>query len=356
MKYLIVDIANQLNMNSYVRVPEPELIPVAAITLTLNNIVKIFNQYKCDHVVICCEGGSWRKVIYPEYKANRKVKQLSQTEKEREQSKFFFQETDKFIRFLQEKTNASVLRENGIEGDDFVARWIDTHQEDEHIILSNDSDFIQLLSNNVDIYNPTGKYLLTKDMALNDEGSIAYIERIITETKNDIKIKMKKSFPVEVPDPEYELFKKCIRGDAGDNIMSAYPRCSEKGTKNKAGIIDAFNDKENKGIEWNMFMLHEWEKVVGKDEDGKAILKKVRVIDEYNKNKELIDLRAQPEEIKESMDQVIFNEENKQKRTSVGFDFIRICNDLGLGKIQQNINEYARPFNHGAKKNGSKVI
>ena len=355
MKYLIVDIANQLNCNSFVRA-EPELVPVAAITITMNNIVKLFDQYKCNHVVICCEGGSWRKIIYPEYKANRTVKKLLQTEKEKETSRFFFDETDKFINFIQEKTNATVLKAPGVEGDDFVARWIDTHPNDEHIILSNDSDFIQLLSDNVEIYNPSDKYLLSKNFALDDDGSIAYVERIITEEKNGVKVKMKKSFPVSVPNPEYELFKKCIRGDSGDNIMSAYPRCSEKGTKNKIGIIGAFEDRHDKGIQWNMFMLHEWEKVVGKKEDGTPILKKVRVLDEYNRNVELINLRNQPEEIINLMDETIKLEENKQRRFSVGFDLIRICNDLGLGKIQQNVTEYARPLNYGAKQDGSKVI
>lgn len=355
MKYLIIDIANQLNTNSYVRVPEPEMLPIAAITLTLYNISKVFNMYKCDHVVICCEGGSWRKVIYPEYKAHRKIKALQKTEKEKEESKYFFSETDKFINFIKEKTNATVLKEQMIEGDDFVARWIQTHPSDEHIILSNDTDFIQLLSDNVDIYNPMGKYLLTKEYALNDEGSIAYVEKIITENKDNIKVKMKRSFPVEVPDPEYELFKKCIRGDAGDNIMSAYPRCRENSTKNKVGIKEAYEDRFNKGIEWNMFMLTEWNKVVGIDSDGEPIKKKVKVMDEYNINKELIDLSMQPDDIKDIMDAAIYEEENKNRRTNVGIELTKICNQMDLFKIKENIMEYSKIFNYGVK-HGSKNI
>ena len=352
MKHLIVDIANQLNINSFVRVPEPEMVPVAAITLTLNTIIKLFDKYECDHIVICCEGGSWRKSIYPEYKANRKVKKLLQTEKEKEQSKYFFEETDRFITFLKEKTNATVLKAGSIEGDDFVARWIDTHPDDHHVILSNDGDFIQLLADNVDIYNSVGKYLLTKDYAINEEGSTAYVERVVVENHNNIKVKIKKSFPIQVPDPDYELFKKCIRGDAGDNIMSAYPKCREISTKNKVGIKSAYEDRFNQGIEWNMFMLAEWDKVVGKDDNGKPITKKVRVIDEYNKNIELINLRKQPQYILDIMDNAIIDEEEKPRRMSVGFDFIRICNDLGLHKVKDNIVDYARPFNFGVKKHG----
>ena len=29
----------------------------------------------------------------------------------------------------------------------------------------------------------------------------------------------------ELPDPEYILFEKCVRGDPTDNVFSAYPRC-----------------------------------------------------------------------------------------------------------------------------------
>lgn len=356
MKHLIVDIASQLNTNSFVSVPEPEMLPIAAITLTLNNIIKVFNLYKCNHIVICCEGGSWRNAIYPQYKAHRKIKKLQKTEKEKEESKYFFNETDKFINMIKERTNATVLKTSMVEGDDFIARWIDTHPNDEHIIMSGDTDFIQLLSDNVEIYNPSGKYLLNKNYAINDEGAFAYVERTVTEVKNGIKVKMKKSFPVEVPNPEYELFKKCIRGDSSDNIMSAYPKCREKSTKNKIGIEEAFADRHNKGIHWNMFMLTEWEKVVDKNDDGSPIYKKVKVIDEYHINEELINLRKQPKDIIDLMDQVIMEEENKPRKMAVGIDFIKICNEINLPKIKENLVEYARPFNYGAKEYGSKNI
>ena len=37
-----------------------------------------------------------------------------------------------------------------------------------------------------------------------------------------------------------------MRGDTSDNVFSAYPGVRVKGTKNKVGLQDAFEDKESK--------------------------------------------------------------------------------------------------------------
>ena len=39
------------------------------------------------------------------------------------------------------------------------------------------------------------------------------------------------------------LFEKCMRGDTSDNVFSAYPGVRTKGTKNKVGLIEAYEDK-----------------------------------------------------------------------------------------------------------------
>ena len=47
------------------------------------------------------------------------------------------------------------------------------------------------------------------------------------------------------------------RGDTSDNILvlSGAPK---KGTKNKIGMLEAFEDKEKQGFNWNNFMLQRW--------------------------------------------------------------------------------------------------
>ena len=40
--------------------------------------------------------------------------------------------------------------------------------------------------------------------------------------------------------------------------MSLVHRCPKKGTKNKVGLIEAFEDRKNKGFNWNNMMLQRW--------------------------------------------------------------------------------------------------
>lgn len=343
-RFLLVDTANQFAINSFVSVPDISLKISAAITLTLRNISEVTKKYDCTRVVFCMEGGSWRRDVYPEYKAHRRIKNSEASKKEKEEQEFFFSETDRFMNAVKTKTNAIVLRENKIEGDDFIARWIQTHPNDEHIILSNDSDFYQLISNNVRIYNPQHNYIISIDSVLDIEGNPAFKEKTITEKKSNITIKKKKSYPIETPNPEYELFKKIIRGDAGDNISSAYPRASEKGTKNKTGILEAFVDRKNKSYHWNSFMLHEWKKVKSLDEDGTPITENVKVKDEFCINEQLIDLTKQPDNIKDIMDLAINLEEEKPVKRNIGLLLNGILTDLDLLTVLKNPQFYISPL------------
>ena len=62
----------------------------------------------------------------------------------------------------------------------------------------------------------------------------------------------------EAIQPEWLLFEKCMRGDTSDNVFSAYPGVRKKGTRNKVGLIEAFDDKQHKGFAWNNPMLQRW--------------------------------------------------------------------------------------------------
>lgn len=346
-RFLIVDTANQLAMNSFVKTNDITMKISAALTLTLKNIATVFNRFDCSRVVFCMEGGSWRRDVYPDYKAHRRIKQAESSEKDKEEQEYFFSETDRFMEEVKTKTNAIVLRENKIEGDDFIARWIQTHQFDEHIILSNDTDFYQLISDNVRIYNPQYNFIISKDYVLDDENNPAFKEKIVTEKRNNLLVKRKKSYPVEPPNPKYELFKKIIRGDSGDNIQSAYPRASEKGTKNKTGIIEAFNDMNAKSYHWNSFMLHEWEKIKSIDSSGTPLTEKVKVKDEFSINEQLIDLTKQPDYIKEKMDKVISEEEYKPRKRNIGLVMNKIINDLDMFTVANNLQFYISPLAKG---------
>jgi hypothetical protein len=131
-----------------------------------------------------------------------------------------------------------------------------------------------------------------------------------------------------------------MRGDAGDNVFSAYPGVRTKGSKNKVGLIEAYSDRTKQGFNWNNMMLQRWA-----DPDGNEF----RVKDLYERNKLLIDLTAQPDEIKELVDASIANGVRTQTTPQVGVHFMKFCGKYELQKISEQADSYAKWLNNPYK-------
>lgn len=300
--------------------------------LILNSMKKEYREWKGDHVVFFLEGRSWRKDVYPAYKANRKVAYAQMTPKEQEDQQILMEAFNDFTAYLDEKTNITVLRNPKAEADDMIYAWIDCHPDDSHVLISSDSDFIQLLRfPNVRIYDPVKDILMTRDGIFNDKG-----QRLEFSLDGKAKIKVGKPDDNFVADPlwyEYALFLKCIRGDGTDNIFSAYPGVREKGTKNSIGILEAYNDKENKGYSWNNFMLQKWTDHEGKEQ---------RVKEAFEFNQSLIDLSLMPDDVKNGCLKIIAEELEKENVPApvIGMSFLKFCGRWNLKKI----GDYAESF------------
>jgi hypothetical protein len=132
------------------------------------------------------------------------------------------------------------------------------------------------------------------------------------------------------------LFKKIIRGDGGDNVFSAYPGVREKGSKNTVGIREAYDDRDKQGFHWNNFMLQRWV-------DHNKVEHRVR--DCYDRNRMLIDLTAQPDDIKQAVDQRIKESVRTTTTPQVGIHFMKFCGKYELEKISQNAETYAKWLN-----------
>lgn len=292
--------------------------------ITLNSIRKVYTQFSGDHLVICCEGNSWRKSHYAGYKKNRLIKMLQKTTEEQEDDAIFLQALQEFEEYLTFKTNASILKCPVAEADDMIAIFVDSHPYDEHFIISADSDFYQLLAPNVKIYNGMEDATITLDGYFKDNG----------EPMLDKKTGLHRT----IDTPEYILFEKCIRGDSSDNIFSAYPKVRSKSTKNKVGILGAFADRENKGYDWNNFMQSTWV-----DENGDE----QKVADRYEFNRKLIDLRLQPEDIKEQclMSMAMSLAREPVKSHEVGINFLKFCEAWSLDKIAKYPDAYSKILN-----------
>ena len=324
MKYLLIDTANMFFRARHVafRATDPWEKVGYALHISMAAINKVAKKFDTDHVVFCLEGRSWRKDYYKPYKANRSEARAALTEREQEEEKLFWDTFDDFNQYLREKTNCSVLRDGDAEADDLIARWIDLHPADEHVIISSDSDFYQLLAGNVKQFNGITDQLIT-------------IEGIF-DAKGKPVIDKKTKLPKEVPDPEWLLFEKCMRGDSSDNVFSAFPGVRKKGTKNKVGLLEAFADRSSKGYAWNNMMLQRWT-----DHEGKEH----RVLDDYNRNRQLIDLKQQPEEIKQRVDNFIREQITNKDVGQVGSKFLKFCGKYELNRLSENAEQYGRWLN-----------
>jgi hypothetical protein len=71
-----------------------------------------------------------------------------------------------------------------------------------------------------------------------------------------------------------------------------------------------------------------------------------RVLDDYERNRQLIDLAAQPAEIKQIMVDTITTATQANKNVSqVGIRLMKFCNLYDLKKIADQAQAYAEPLN-----------
>jgi 5'-3' exonuclease len=288
-----------------------------SIHTTLQSIAAAWRNQQATHVVCALEGRSWRKDFYKPYKANREVARQAATVKEQEELKAFLEGYANLIDYLQTKTNVTILQHEQLEADDLIAGWIQNHPDDHHTIISSDSDYYQLLANNVNQFNGVTQELHTIN------GIFDYKGKLVLDKKTKL--------PKETPNPELILFTKICRGDPTDNIFSAYPGVRVKGTKNSVGINEAFEDRKSKGFSYNNFMLQRWT-----DHNGVEH----RVLDDFDRNRILIDLSAQPEHIRKVIDETVTQTESKNINM-IGAHFLKFCGKHNLIKISEQSTTYS---------------
>ena len=179
----------------------------------------------------------------------------------------------------------------------------------------------QLISPTVSQYNGVGDLHITHDGIFDAKGK---------------PVKDKKTGePKPAQDPEWMLFEKCMRGDTSDNVFSAYPGVRTKGSKNKVGLMEAFEDRKTRGFNWNNLMLQRWV-----DHNGVEH----RVLEDYQRNVQLCDLTAQPDDIKAIIKETIATHAVPKEVTQVGIRMLKFCNQWDMKKIADNIQTYAEPF------------
>ena len=323
MTYILVDTANTFfRARHVVRGEIEEKVGMSLHTL-LSSVRKAWKDFDGKHVIFCLEGRSWRKDFYEPYKRNRQVARDALSPRDAEEDKVFWETFDDFKEFIIDKTNCTVLQHPNLEADDLIAGFIQAHPNDNHVIISTDGDFAQLIAPNVKQYNGVSAVTTTHEGYFDDKGK---------------PVKDKKTGEVKgAPDPQWLLFEKCMRGDTSDNVFSAYPGVRTKGSKNKVGLQEAYADRNSKGYNWNNMMLQKWV-----DHEGVEH----RVLDDYNRNVTLCDLTAQPENIKKLIAETIQAEIDKEKNIpQVGIRLMKFCGSYDLVKISEQVTSYVEPLN-----------
>lgn len=323
MTYILIDTANLFYKSKHVvRSNDPDLKVGMAFHILFSSIAKSFRDFGGTHVVFALEGRSWRKDFYAPYKRNRTETREQMTQAELESDKIFYDAFAHLVEYIQTETNCTVVRHPRCEADDFIARWVQTHPNDKHVIISSDSDFYQLINENVSQYNGITNQHITHNGVFDDRGRPVM----------DNKTKKQKI----IDDPKWILFEKCIRGDVSDNVFSAYPGARTNGTKNKTGLKEAFNDMDTKGFQWNNFMLQRWA-------DHENV--EHRVLDDYIRNRTLIDLTQQPDDIKQAIDATIAEAITPKEISQVGIRFMKFCGKYSLLKLSERATDHTNYLN-----------
>jgi len=259
---------------------------------TLN---KYFKKYSPDQVICTFDRPNWRKAYTKSdmclsgkvYKANRRQ---NMTPNEENRYNKFKEHITEFEQIIRTKTSMICMAADQLEADDIMAGFVEAYPDDRVFVISADKDLIQLLKfPNVRLIDPA----TDKDR--------------------------------ECDDVEWFMFLKCIRGDRGDNVHSAYPRVRE--TK----VREAFDDEFKR-----LTMLNTKITILVKDEPVELL-----VGDLFEENKLLMDLYTQPAPVKRLITKTISDAMANPGKYS-HFHFIKFCGQQNLLAIAKNVDQYIK--------------
>ena len=231
------------------------------------SIIALNKKFKPDDIVICGEGRSWRKDVYPHYKAHRK--------KGRDKSPYDFDKIFPMINQIIDEINEfmpwKAVSHKRAEADDIIGQIGRRHAMSggKVVIVSSDHDFKQLHEfGNVVQWNPTMKKLV--------RGEPGYLKTHI------------------------------IKGDSGDGIENIL---TDGGTlitegKRQTPIRKMFLDA--------CMAMHEDELIAHPD-----------LSENYQRNRELIDLSYTPQDIKLDINKMYDEYDGQGDRKKVFNYFIK---------------------------------
>jgi len=193
MKDLYIDVSHMAYRFLFANARDIEAVGMNLLRhmLLKNGILFYLNKFKPDRCFVCFDtkGSNWRYDVLPTYKGQRKANR----EKHNIDWQEFFKLLEDFQTELRDFFPIYSIKHDSLEADDIIAHLVRNNQDRNKIIVTSDSDYVQLL-----------KYRNTK---------------LFDPMKNKFKV---------CESPRYELEKKILTGDKSDNIPAIRPRCGEK--------------------------------------------------------------------------------------------------------------------------------
>jgi len=185
-KILIVDVMN-LFIRGYAANPSTneDGIHIGGISGSLVSLGYVIKKFKPTRVILATEGkggSQYRKLLFPEYKANRKK---SKKKKKKYNRKFYYDDPEiedkmmklqlsRLFEYFECLPITIVQNIDYVEADDIIAYIVNSMPNSKHIIMSSDKDFLQLCSDNVNVYSPIKRILYNKENVIDVFGVPAH--------------------------------------------------------------------------------------------------------------------------------------------------------------------------------------
>lgn len=158
----------------------------------------IQNFKPVDEIILAIDSkNSWRKLLFQKYKSDRAKKRKDDIDWDT-----LYAQLNLFIEDIKQKIPFKIIKVNRAEADDIIAvlcKNINKHT----IIMSNDSDFLQLQSKQTSIFNPTKREYLTLT-----EDKDTFLSKLCLKGQNKDNI-----FNCKTPDDYPDSLRKPPLGD-----------------------------------------------------------------------------------------------------------------------------------------------
>lgn len=213
---LLIDSAHALRRSMY----QPNLrelsnsrgMPTGGIYGYFNSLRSAVNSMSASSVLICHEGGhsQRRKAVYEHYK-ERQIEEEPERDMHGYTDYEYYSHQLSWVEKILESLGVHQLRVPGKEGDDIIFQATRL-LKGQKIIISEDSDFFSLISEEVAVYRP--------------------IKKVYVDLNNFEEI-------TGVPSPTHYLYAKVMSGDGSDNIPGI---CKGVGGKTIREILSRIED------------------------------------------------------------------------------------------------------------------